>query len=161
MSTDATLGYGSQLYYSADGEIWKKLLQTIDLTGPEPEVGDVKITNNDSPANTHEYKPGMIEPGEQELDSIFTAAQMAILDGMLGDGNIYEFCEVYTDSGPSGWHYAGYVKKIGVTTKTEDEANHAGVTIKLTSRPEFNETITVTPSGDNFMIDFSEGSLVA
>lgn len=146
--TDATLGYGSQLYYRATGGsgTWTKFAQTVDLKGPEPEVGDVKITNNDSPNNTHEYKPGMLEPGTQDFDIVYDKTQCATLYALLGNGTLYDFAEVYPDS--AGWTYTGYVKKFATETKTEDEAIKNTVTLKLTTKPVFSATLGTTVPGE-------------
>src|SRR5436305_133763 len=132
--TDATLGYASQLYSQAlagsgsgSGGSWVKFAATIDLKGPEPEIGDVKITNNDSPNKSHEYKAGggLIEPGTQDFEVVYNKTEQARIYAMFGDGNNYNFAEVYPDgtggTGGSGWTYTGYIKKIGVETKTEDD----------------------------------------
>ena len=54
MGRKATVGYGSRLAYgAADGTgPLTQVAYTRDLNGPEPEVGDIDITNNSSPDNT-------------------------------------------------------------------------------------------------------------
>jgi hypothetical protein len=155
MGTDATLGYGSQLYsrpISGSGSgsgasTWTKFAATIDLKGPEPEIGDVKITNNDSPNRSHEYKAGggLIEPGSQDFECVYNKTEQARIYAMFGDGNDYEFAEVYPDG--AGWTYTGYLKKPGVETKTEDEAIHSTLTIKLTTKPQFDPDLGATVPG--------------
>ena len=71
MPTTYTVGYGSQIYYGTRGGTpATKVAQTRDIKGPSPEVGDVKLTNNDSPNNTKEYGPGMLEPGEVDWECL-------------------------------------------------------------------------------------------
>lgn len=145
MGTDATLGFGSQLYFKASADTnFVKIAQTIDLAGPEPEIGDVKVTNNDSPDNTHEYVPGMIEPGTQDYEIVYTKAQCASLYDTFGDGVIYDFAEKYPDG--AGWTFKGYLKKFGTESKTEDDAMKNSITIKLCSKPVFSSALTV-PTG--------------
>ena len=144
--TNATLGYGSQLYCAPTGTTtWTKFAASRDLKGPEPEVGDVKITNNDSPANTHEYLPGMIEPGTQELDVVYNKTQCAAVYGKFGDGNKYDFAEVYPDG--AGWTYTGYFKKFGTEGKTEDGEITNTITLKITTKPVFSATLGATVPG--------------
>ncbi len=146
MPTNSTLGYASQLYHAPTGTTtWVKFAASIDLKGPEPEVGDVKITNNDSPGNTHEYKPGMIEPGTQEFDVIYNKTQAAAIYATFGDGNIYDYAEVYPDG--AGWTFSGYLKKFGTETKTEDEAIKNQITLKLTTKPVFSATLGTSVPG--------------
>jgi hypothetical protein len=136
-----TVGYGSKIYMATitmpAGTIgtYTAIAQTKDLKGPEPEVGDIKITNNDSPNNTKEYAPGMIEPGEMSFEMVYTKTQATTLFAAFGDGNTYSFKELYVDG--STTIFPGFIKKIGIETKTEDEANMAHITIKLTGKPVF------------------------
>ena len=131
--SDATLGYGSALSYSLAGTVFTEIAQTVDLAGPEPEVGDVNITNNDSPDNTKEYIPGMIEPGEQTFEVIYKKAVCAAVYALMGI--IYFWEETYPDG--SKWAFKGYVKGFGTEAPTEDEAIRNTITIKLTTKPVF------------------------
>jgi hypothetical protein len=135
MSTDATVGYGSTIGYGTDGTTYTSVAQTVDLAGPEPEIGDVGITNNDSPDNTKEYMPGMIEPGEIEYDVVYKKDVCNTLYTMFGDGTTYYWKETFPDG--STWTFKGYLKKFGTETKTEDEAIKNTISIKLTNKPVF------------------------
>jgi hypothetical protein len=84
----------------------------------------------------------MIEPGTHELEVIYDKATIAELYACMGDGNLYDFAEKYTDG--AGWTYSGYFKKLSVETKTEDEANKATIGIKVTTKPAFVTALTVT-----------------
>lgn len=134
MST-ATVGYGSTLAFSLLGTTYTDIAQTVDLTGPEPEVGEVGITNNDSPDNTKEYIPGMIEPGEIEFEVVYTKTQAAALYALFGDGNVYFWRETYPDG--SKWEFKGFLNAFGTEAPTEDEAIRNTVGIKVTNKPTF------------------------
>ena len=135
MASNVTLGFGSNLAYSTDGTSYTDIAQTVDLEGPSPEVGDVNVTNNDSPSNTKEYVPGMIEPGEQEFTVVYSKTVCAALYGMFGTGVIYFWRETYPDG--SKWEYKGYLKSFGTEAPTEDGAIMNTVSIKLTTKPTF------------------------
>lgn len=134
-----TVGYGSILSYATltagVAGSYTAIAQTVDLTGPDPEVGDINVTNNDSPANTKEHAPGMIEPGTMDFELIYKKAVTTTLYGMFGDGNVYGFKETYPDG--STWVFQGYLSKFGMETKTEDQAIKNKITIKLTNKPAF------------------------
>ena len=136
MASDATKAYGSVIAYSTtENGTYTDIAQSVDLGGPSPEVGDVGITNNDSPDNTKEYMPGMIEPGELEFQLVYKKDQCATLYGMFGDDVVYWWKETYPDG--SSWKFAGYIKGFGTEGETEDGALMNNVTIKLTSKPAF------------------------
>lgn len=143
MSTNSTKAYGSQLYYKgpSDGD-WVKIAQTRDLSSPSPEKGDINITNNDSPDNTKEYRPGMVEPGDLEFELIYEKSQQAELLGLMDDDAIYEFAIEYPDG--AGWEFVGYVKGFGTEGETEDGVLVTTCTIKVTGMPEFSETLGIS-----------------
>lgn len=134
MST-ATKAFGSVIAVGDDDLAYVDVAQSVDLSGPSPEVGDINITNNDSPDNCKEYKPGMIEPGELEFELIYTKAQCATLYGKFGDDTVYFWRETYPDG--STWKFQGYIKSFGTEGETEDGALTNSVTIKLTTKPAF------------------------
>ncbi len=131
----ASKGYGSTLGHSVDGVAYTAVAQTVDLSGPEPEVGEVNITNNDSPDNTKEYLPGMIEPDELEFEVIYKKTQAATLYGLFGNGIVYFWQITYPDN--SNWKFKGFLNAFGTEAPTEDEAIRNTVGIKLTSKPTF------------------------
>ncbi len=85
----------------------------------------------------------MVEPGDLEIEMVYTKAQALALYSKHGDGNLYDFAEVYTDGG--NWTFTGFIVKHGTETKTEDEANVCTVTIQCTTKPVFSATaITIS-----------------
>jgi hypothetical protein len=139
-----TQGYGSSISYAATtysagvysvSGSYTKIAQSMDLQSPEDEVGDIKITNNDSPNNSQEYRPGMLDPGEMDFELIYTPAEHLTLHTICGDGNVYAFKEIFADGSNFVWF--GWVKKIGVETKTENEAVKSKVTIRTATKPVF------------------------
>lgn len=119
-----TQGFGSTISYApiTSGTIgtYVPIAQTIDLESPSPEVGDIKITNNQSPGNSHEYGPGLIEPGALEWQVVYVKSTFETIYAFLGNGLIYSFKETFPDGATCTT--TGYWKKLDVKTKTEDAA---------------------------------------
>jgi len=119
MST-GTVGYGSTLSWSTTiGGSYTPVAQTRDLSSPEATIGKINLTNNDSPNNTKEYKPGMIDPGESDFKVVYKKDQYAVLYAKFGDGIIYYWKEVFPDGSNIIW--PGYLSKCKVTGETEDK----------------------------------------
>jgi len=133
--SSATMAYGSVIAYSETDSSYDPIAQSKDLAGPAPEVGDVNITNNDSPDNTKEYHPGMIEPGELEFQLVYKKDVCAELYGLLGDETVYYWQETWPDG--STWKFKGYIKSFGTEGETEDGMLENSCTIKLTNKPVF------------------------
>jgi len=133
--TNATVGYGSTLAFSTDDTTYTPIAQTVDLNGPEPEIGDVKVTNNDSENATHEHLPGLIEPGENEFKVVYAKAACNTLYTMFGTRTVYWWKETYPDG--AFWKFKGYMKKFGTEAPTEDGAIMNTIGLKLTKKPTF------------------------
>ena len=136
-ASNASAGFGSIIAYSTtSGGTFAKIGQSIDLETPTTEVGEIKITNNDSPANSHEYIPGMIEPGEMEFEIIYFKTMHEALLSLAGNNLIYWFKETFPDGTIST--FPGFFKSVGIATKTEDEAMKGKIKIKLTQAQVFS-----------------------
>lgn len=138
-ATNYTPGFGSSVYWATNtagtAGSYTKLSNTKDIKGDDSEVGDIKVTNNDSPDNTKEYGPGMTEPGTIEWEMVYNKTAYNTLVGMKGDGNLYFWKEVFADG--STIVVPGFIKKIPLVTKTEDEANMMTVTVRCTGKSVF------------------------
>lgn len=132
-------GFNSKVWYATNtagtAGTYTALAQTMDIKGPDSEVGDIKITNNDSPTNSKEYAPGLTEPGTMSWNLVYRDDAYATLLSMFGNLSTYFWKEVFSDG--STWVGIGYIKKAPLVTKTEDEANTVEVEIKLVTTPTF------------------------
>ena len=137
-------GFGSSVWQapsvSGAAGTYVKIGQTKDIKGPDSEVGDIKITNNDSPGNSREYAAGggLLEPGTIGWDMVFDAVMFTPVFTTLGDGNGYWWKEVFADG--STMVAPGYLKKAPIVTKTEDEADMVSVEVKLSGKPVFTSS---------------------
>ena len=134
-ASQSVIGFGSTIKYAAitggTPGSYTKVMQTVDISSPTPEVGDVKVTNNDSPNNSHEYAVGgLIEPGQVDWEVVFFASEHLTLLQMNGDGIIRSWQELFPDG--TTCTFPGYVKSAGVEGKTENEALKGKVTVKIT-----------------------------
>ena len=67
MATAATASQGS--YLSVDLTVgqagpYTKVPEIMKISGPGFSVGEIDVTNLDSPNNTKEYIPGLVDPGD-------------------------------------------------------------------------------------------------
>ena len=129
--SNAVLGFGTKLNRgtSAAGP-FTSMAQSVDVKSPEPEVAKVKVTNNDSPNNSQEYIPGLFDPGDLELEVIYTPTVQAQWYADFAARSVQWYTVVFPDG--SGWKFPGFVQKFGDETKTENEAIKAKVTVKPT-----------------------------
>ena len=133
--SNATKAYGASLHYSTNGTTYTEIAQTVDLGGPEPEVGEIKITNNDSPDNTQEYIPGLIEPGDYEFQIVYAVNACATIYSLMDAQTVYYWRVTFPDG--AKWEFRGFVKGFGTEGQTDDGAIMTTMTIKLTGKPTF------------------------
>lgn len=71
-ATKFVLGRGSSLQVSTDGTTWTKIaqLKTATFSGAKSDYDDV--TNFDSPGNTRETAPTLLDPGSVQIDGPFS-----------------------------------------------------------------------------------------
>jgi hypothetical protein len=115
-----------------------KIGQSFDLDSPTAETGDIDITNNDSPANTKEFLPGMLDGGSLEFSVKYSGTMHASLMGFAGNGNIYSWKEVFPDG--SYVVFPGYIKSATVGGKTEDGALEGKIGIRVTGASTWQGT---------------------
>lgn len=138
MASQATKGYGSQLYFNPSAAApanFTKIAQSVDLKGPKPESGKINITNNDSPSNSKEYLPGMFEPGDVDFKIIHTPAQGAALDALRQSQQIVWWAMIFPDG--SGWKWTGWVASVEDEGKTEDGVIEGSVMIHCSTAAIF------------------------
>jgi hypothetical protein len=134
------LGFGSAISYAlltagtynTPSGAYTLVAQTLDLMTPKPETPKIKVTNNQSPNNSHEYAAGgLTEPGDTEFDVIFVKSEHLTLLQMQGNGIIYSWKETFLDG--TNYTWPGFVASASVETKTEDEANKGKLKIQAAS----------------------------
>ena len=67
------IGYDTSIRRSTDnGETWTNISFAKAAPVPAPETDFIEVTNLDSPDHHREYMPGLITPGEVEIDALYT-----------------------------------------------------------------------------------------
>ena len=97
-TTNATSGFGSQIYVSPNGSTWTMVGQGKDLKSPEPDLAKVKVTNNSSPNRSQEYIPGIFDPGDLEFELVYESSVQTILAGYFAAATIVQWKEIFPDA---------------------------------------------------------------
>lgn len=142
-SVESTLGYGTKFSYSEDGgSTYTEIANVQKIKPPDEEVNDVKKTGLNSPDRTHEYKPGLIEPGLVEITLYFKASVTDTLYGLRLREDL-TFRITYPDGNSTGskLDFDGYMKGI-----KNDEIEAEG---------DVMQTFTFKVTG---LADFTQGS---
>jgi hypothetical protein len=138
-----TLGFGSIISVATTfAGTYAVVAQSRDLNSPESEVAKVKITNNSSPSNSQEYAAGLIDPGDVEFEWVYSKTQQATLYGYWSatPSTTLFWKEIFPDG--SGYTFTGFITKISLETKTENEAITGKVSIALTTSAIFNAVLS-------------------
>lgn len=117
-NSEARIGWGSEFFLAkADGT----LLELDEVTAvalPEEATDDVEVTHMKSPGRRKEYKPGLIEPGDGqvELNYIPGSPTDALIREAQNSGAVRAFKTTLPDEkGEPAWEVEGflYVKSRG------------------------------------------------
>jgi hypothetical protein len=148
MPTQAIIGYGSKLKVDTSGgsTYATEVGQVEEANLPDIAQTDVKMSHLQSPNRYHEYRPGMVEPGEFKFKILFEKNQYSALLGYLNTGlpaanTPYAWKWIFSDgaseAGCSYMTFTGHVKSMGAAIPMDDKVS-CDVTIKVTGKPVFN-----------------------
>src|SRR5687767_13178183 len=105
---------------------WTPIANIKAIKMPKIEAEDIKTTHTESPDATHEYIPGVLEPGEYEVTFFYDADDAAELFALLRVQKGFRI--IYEDG--AGWAFSGYMK--GYTEEGDiGSAVEATVTMKV------------------------------
>jgi hypothetical protein len=139
-STVSTLGYGTDIAYSTNlvSPSYTSLAQIEDVTGPDEKIADVRKTALLSPNATHEYRPGLIDPGGCKFKFIFAATNKATIKALFYSRATVLFKITYPDgaSVSSTDVFQGYINGYGGEVPIENNIM-ADVSIKVTGAVTF------------------------
>ena len=126
--TEAEIGYGGEVTYDDT-----PLPQVVDITAPDLEVPEDKVSSNDGPA-WHEYIPKMGEPGTITFNIVYTADILATLMGILRQMKEW----AVNDPDGSSFSQDGFIKSLK-KGQPLDSHNTIDVVVKLSGEPVFDE----------------------
>jgi hypothetical protein len=136
--SDATLGSGTAIAYSADGNTYTSVLQVVSIKAPKLAIPKVDKTHLLSPNKAREKRPGLLDLSECEMKLIFKSAAYAILHGFAIARTTLFWKMTYPDGEATGstrvWR--GFITGIEDETEIEDNIM-ATVTVEGTDIPVF------------------------
>lgn len=132
-ASTAIISYGSTVSVSATvGGSYVALTEICGISD-NADVKAIKVTHLLSDSATHEYIPGMIEPGNVMIDFNFTKTQYAAFMTALRTALFFKITDSDTSvTGPFKGFYTNLSKK-----NTEDERINGSVQIKRTGALAF------------------------
>lgn len=140
VARDAMLGFGTLLQRQEENGTWTTLAGVMDLDGPDMSAEAVKVTHQESPSATHEYLPGLIEPGTISTTLVYLpggTAHGAAPGGLAHDFRsraIRDWRIVWPDAGDTTWSFRGFVTALKPAAPLEDRLT-LDVTIQLAAAP--------------------------
>ena len=129
-------GFGTQLRYNTGGG-WLAVAQVIGVTGPDAEVDDIEVSNNDCVERWIEYLPGMIKAGTVGLKLHYDKTETVAVYALLGVKN-KDFKVAFSDG--SSWTFVGYLKQLGHEAPHDDAVTQEA-TFKVSGKPVFDDGV--------------------
>jgi len=121
-------------------EVFTEIAEVKSVSGPELGMGIIDVTNMQSPNNTREFLPSLIDPGEVSFDINLLGGSVAhkALKTDMEARTRRNFQLVFTDANGSYLAFAGYLVGFGFSASIE-EALSASLRIKVTSTPTWTQ----------------------
>jgi len=108
----ARVGRGTVIAYSADNVTFTPLAEVLDITGPEFDLAQIEVTNQDSPAGFREFIPGIADPGTLSFDLNYIKTTMTSVANLRGVNRYWKV--TFNDN--SVWAGQGFINKHGQMT---------------------------------------------
>lgn len=136
--TTANIGFKSILGYSQEGLAYTGALQVVDISGPDIDVAEVKVSNNDLVEPWHEKIPGMVDPGTLTFNCIYVKGGLAALAALLPTAAQPRPIRYWRVSYPdnSTWICQGFLKRLNTGAPLEDRET-VDVTVCFTGKANF------------------------
>jgi predicted secreted protein len=144
--------YGSDLKIGDDGtsESFTKIVEIIDINGPNMSHDVIEVTNQDSTNGWREFLPGLRDGGEVSVTANWYPAH-ATQDGTEGaagtgllskftDDDLHNFQIVTEDDGTGGTltiEFAAVVTNFSIALPLEEQAK-LDFTLKMSGAPTFS-----------------------
>lgn len=133
----ATIGHST-----TSGGTYTPVAHILKFTSPKAETAKIKLTDMDTPDQTHEYGAGFTDPGDVELDCNMSDADFVALKELQQSGVTVYWKTIFNNGVGTGEGttivVAGFV--VSVVAEANDPA--ALVTHKLKIAHTGKETIT-------------------
>ena len=130
--SNAWWAYGSQLKIGDDGttEVFTKVAEIIDISGPDMSRDVIDVTNQDSPDGWREFIPGLRDGGEIGVTANWIPADATqdATDGVLSkfeDDVLHNWQIITANDGSSGTmtiSLAAIVTRFNVNLAMEEQA---------------------------------------
>lgn len=134
----ATSGFGTLLKAGDGGgtEVFAAIAEVKSISGPTMQAAITETTHMESPNNTREFIPTLIDPGELTFSGNFLPANATQTAAMadLKNRTKRNFKLVFTNSAPTTWSFAGYYTSFQPTAEIEGPLG-VNLSVKLTSFP--------------------------
>jgi len=128
--SDGISGHGTTL----SGESVGTIAQITRIGLPGMDVDDLDVTTMDSEEAWREFKAGLKDAGELELDLLYEKSNFATMLGVLGGAN-----DTYTIAFPDSatFECGGYLKSLGLEAPQDDKVADTA-SFKLSGKPTFS-----------------------
>lgn len=118
-------------------EVFTNVAEVKSISGPNTQTATVDTTHMESPDNTREFLPTLIDPGDLSFNVNFLPGN-ATHQGLRADQKARtrrNWKLVFTDAAATTFSMAGYVTGVNITAEIEGVLMGA-ITLKLTSFAE-------------------------
>ena len=142
--SDAFIGHGTELQRGDGGgpEVFTKIAEVLNISGPSLARDTVDVTSMDSPDQWREFIAGLKDGGEVTFDVIYDPVDATIepSGGLLSELDLASgaaatnYKLVFSDPATTTWDFAAILTGFEPNEAVDDKVM-ASVTLKISGKP--------------------------
>ena len=118
----------------AEPEVFTTIANTTSIEGPGIERENIDVTAHDTANNYMEFVPGLVDPGEVEIEVNYDPALHDALVADFDDNVPRNWQLVFPDPAATTWSFSAFITAFSPEAPVDDKLA-ASMTFKVTGKP--------------------------
>lgn len=129
-------GKGAELQRGdgADPEVFTPIANITSIEGPGIEREEIDVTAHDSDGNYMEFVPGLVDPGEVEIEVNYDPSVHDALVADFDENEPRNWQLVFPDAAATTWSISAFLSAFSPEAPVDDKLA-ASMTFKVTGKP--------------------------
>lgn len=118
----------------AEPEVFTAIANCTSIEGPGLEREEIDVTAHDTTGNYMEFVPGLVDPGEVEIEVNYDPAVHDVLVADFDDTEPRNWQLVFPDPAATTWSFSAFLSAFSPEAPVDDKLA-ASMTFKVTGKP--------------------------
>lgn len=119
-------------------EVFTTIANVTSIEGPGIEREEIDVTAHDTENNFMEFVPGLVDPGEVEIEVNYDPSEHDALVADFDDNEPRNWRLVFPDADATTWQFSAFLSEFSPEAPVDDKLA-ASMTFKVTGRPSLGD----------------------